>query len=33
MRIVGHVARMGKIKNPYKILLGRAEGKVPVGEL
>jgi hypothetical protein len=27
----GHVARMGEMKNAYKILVGRPEGKRPLG--
>jgi hypothetical protein len=27
MRLVGHVAHMGKITNAYKILVGKPEGK------
>jgi hypothetical protein len=30
MRRAGHVARMGK-KNAYRILMGKPEGKIPVG--
>jgi hypothetical protein len=31
MRWAGHVARMGKKRNPYTILVGKAEGKRPLG--
>jgi hypothetical protein len=27
MRQAGHIARMGKIRNAYKIFLGKLEGK------
>jgi hypothetical protein len=29
MRLAGHVARMGKKRNAYKILVGTPEGKRP----
>jgi hypothetical protein len=31
MRWAGHVARMGEKKNAYRILVGNAEGKRPLG--
>jgi hypothetical protein len=31
MRWVGHVARMGKKKNAYRILVRKPEGKIPLG--
>jgi hypothetical protein len=31
MRLAGHVARMEK-RNPYKLLVGRPEGKRPLGK-
>jgi hypothetical protein len=31
MRWAGHVARMGEKRNAYKILVGKPEGKRPVG--
>jgi hypothetical protein len=31
MRWVGHVARMGKKRNAYRILVGKPEGKSPLG--
>jgi hypothetical protein len=31
MRWAGHVARMGAKRNPYRILVGRPEGKIPLG--
>jgi hypothetical protein len=31
MRWVGHVARMGKKRGAYRILVGRPEGKRPLG--
>jgi hypothetical protein len=31
MRREGHVARMGKKRNAYRILVGKAEGKQPLG--
>jgi hypothetical protein len=31
MRCVGHVARMGEMRNLYKILVGQPEGTRPVG--
>jgi hypothetical protein len=31
MRWVGHVARMGKKRNAYRILVGKSEGKRPLG--
>jgi transcription termination factor 2 len=33
MRWAGHVARMGEKRNAYRILLGKAEGKRPLGRL
>jgi hypothetical protein len=31
MRWAGHVARMGEKRNVYKILVGKPEGKGPLG--
>jgi hypothetical protein len=31
MRWVGHVARMGEKRNAYKLLVGKPEGKRPLG--
>jgi hypothetical protein len=31
VRWTGHVARMGKERNPYMILVGNPEGKRPLG--
>jgi hypothetical protein len=31
MRWAGHVARMGKNRNEYKLLMGKPEGKRPLG--
>jgi hypothetical protein len=31
MRWVGHVARMGEIRSAYKMLVGKREGKRPLG--
>jgi hypothetical protein len=31
MRWVGHVARMGEDRNVYKVLMGKLEGKRPLG--
>jgi hypothetical protein len=31
MRWAGHVARMGETRNPYRILVGKPEGKRPLG--
>jgi hypothetical protein len=31
MRWAGHVARMGKKRNSYRLLLGKPEGKRPLG--
>jgi hypothetical protein len=31
MRLAGHVARMGKKRNAYRILVGKPEGKGPLG--
>jgi hypothetical protein len=31
MRWVGHVARMGEQRNAYRVLVGKPEGKRPVG--
>jgi hypothetical protein len=33
MRWAGHVARMGKKRNAYSILVGKPEGKRPLGNL
>jgi hypothetical protein len=31
MRWAGHVARMGKMRNAYRLLVGKPEGKRPLG--
>jgi hypothetical protein len=31
MRWAGHVARMGEKRNAYRILVGKTEGKRPLG--
>jgi hypothetical protein len=31
MRWAGHVARMGEKRNAYRILVGKLEGKKPLG--
>jgi len=31
MRRAGHVARMGEVRNAYKVLVGKPEGKRPLG--
>jgi hypothetical protein len=31
MRWLGHVARIGEEKNPYRLLVGKPEGKRPLG--
>jgi hypothetical protein len=31
MRWAGHVARMGETRNAYRILVGKPEGKIPLG--
>jgi hypothetical protein len=31
MRWAGHIARMGEKRNAYRILVGKAEGKRPLG--
>jgi hypothetical protein len=31
MRWVGHVARMGEVRGAYNILVGRPEGRRPLG--
>jgi hypothetical protein len=31
MRWAGHIARMGETRNAYKILVGKPEGKRPLG--
>jgi hypothetical protein len=31
MRWAGHVARMGEERNVYKVLMGKSEGKRPLG--
>jgi hypothetical protein len=33
MRWTGHVTRMGKKRNAYRILVGKPEGKRPLGRL
>jgi hypothetical protein len=32
MKCAGHVALMGEKRNAYKILIGKPEGKRPLGE-
>jgi hypothetical protein len=32
MRWAGHVARMGEKRNAYRILVGKPEGKRPIGK-
>jgi len=31
MRWAGHVARMGKDRGAYRVLVGKSEGKIPLG--
>ena len=31
MRLAGHVARMGYRRGTYRVLVGRSEGKTPLG--
>jgi hypothetical protein len=31
MRWAGHAARMGERRNAYRILVGKTEGKIPLG--
>jgi hypothetical protein len=31
MRLVGHVAQMGEKRNVYRLLVGKPEGKIPLG--
>jgi hypothetical protein len=31
MRWAGHVARMGEGRNVYRVLVGKPEGKIPIG--
>jgi hypothetical protein len=31
MRWAGHVGRMGEKRNAYRILVGKSEGKIPLG--
>jgi hypothetical protein len=31
MRWAGHVARMGEKRNAYRLLVGKPEGKIPLG--
>jgi len=33
MRWAGHVARMGKSRGMYRVLMGKPEGKRPLGRL
>jgi hypothetical protein len=33
MRWVGHVAQMGEKRNVYRLLVGKPEGKRPLGRL
>jgi hypothetical protein len=30
-RLAGHVVRMGEKRNAYRILVGKPEGKIPLG--
>jgi hypothetical protein len=30
MRLAGHVARMGEMRNAYKVSVGKPEGKIPL---
>jgi hypothetical protein len=30
MELIGHVARMGEVRNAYKISVGKPEGKRPL---
>jgi hypothetical protein len=32
MELIGHVARMGEMRNAYKISVGKPEGKRPLGK-
>jgi hypothetical protein len=32
MRWAGHVARMGEDRKVYKVLMGKPEGKIPLGK-
>ena len=31
MRLVGHVARMGEERGVYRVLVGKPEGRIPLG--
>jgi hypothetical protein len=31
MRLAGHVARLGEKRNAYRLLVGKLEGKRPLG--
>jgi hypothetical protein len=31
MRLAGHIARMGEKRNAYRVLVGKPEGKKPLG--
>jgi len=33
MRLAGHVARMGERRDVYRVLVGKTEGKRPLGRL
>ncbi|KAJ4444051.1 hypothetical protein ANN_05840 [Periplaneta americana] len=33
LRLAGHIARMGESRNAYRVLIGRPEGKRPLGRL
>jgi len=33
MRWVGHVARMGEERGAYRVLVGKPEGRRPLGDL
>jgi len=32
MRLAGHVARMGESRGAYRVLVGKSEGKRPLGK-
>jgi hypothetical protein len=32
MRWAGHVARMGEMTNAYRLLVGKPEGRAPIGK-
>jgi hypothetical protein len=33
MRRIGHVARIGEVRNAYRILIGKSEGKILFGRI